>query len=228
MNRRHFLAAATIGCGALFIPGVAEARTLAISDVSVSPAQPPTNSTGFGVQRGVLSFRVVGNPPLTAANAWRGIESWGNGNGSGQYQCVDLIKRYAQKLEFPGFELPRRFNELPSLGNGVDAAERFAGRSDSGFRYVRTSGAALPRLGAVISVRGWPGVAEGHTGIVQRVSSSASAATVTLFDQNFPSAQWKTLEFTRAGNLWSGVLVNVSSSSGTTRNPVVGWADPTG
>lgn len=227
MQRRKLLAVAGAGLVVALTPGVAHARTIAISDVSVSPAQPPANSNQFGVLKGVLSFRVTGNPPLAASSPYRGIESWGNGDGSGRYQCVDLIRRYAQKLEFDGYQLPLRFDQLPSVGNGQDAAERFAGRSGGGFRFVRSPASALPRLGAVVSIRGWPALPEGHTGIVQRVSSSGTSAVVTLFDQNFPSAQWKTLEFTRANNLWSGVLVNTPQSGAVTRNAVTGWADPT-
>lgn len=226
MHRRSFVAIALAGAAstkAAFALG----RTIGITEVSVNPRQPRAGSNGFGREKGVMSFRVIARPPL-AGNQYKGIESWGNGDGSGIYQCVEIIRRYAQKLEFVGYEQSVQFKNLPSLGNGDQCARNFARKSEGAFRYVGGSSAALPKIGSVVSVAGWAAVPEGHVGIVQMAPQvSGDTATVTLFDQNFPSATWKTLTFSRANGVWAGNLRNTSSNGTATNAAVVGWADPT-
>lgn len=227
MDKRSFFVGATAaGLAALASP--AAAATIAITELSVSPSQPNSGADKLGALKGTLSFRVIANPKL-AGNQYKGLESWGNGDGSGQFQCVELIKRYAQKLEFKGYGAGVASKNLPSVGDGQDAARRFADNSSGTFVYTRKSGSRLPRLGAVLSIDGGTVIPGGHVGIVQMVStsSSGSRATVTLFDQNFPSSRWKTVDFTKSNGKWSGTMSNTKNGKTTYLN-VVGWSDPTG
>ncbi|WP_298855746.1 peptidoglycan-binding protein [uncultured Ruegeria sp.] len=172
----------------------------------------------YGQTKGTLGISFGGNNFT--------LESKSNSNGltegveSGEFQCVELVKRYATSV----LKIP-----VQSLGHGKDVARNLASHSPSRISYHENGTSKTPPLiGSVISIELPGGLnAYGHTGIVQAVSVSQSdptTFTVTLFDQNWPtnvSGVWKTVSFSQNQHgFWTGTMLNNGVPT-----PVVGWAN---
>jgi|GEM_PF-6463257 len=234
MTRRELLASSV---AVVSVQGRQPLPPIRIEDVTVShdPPRPQrsaraSDGTSYGQPRGTMSFRL---PNLPESQQWKGLEAYDNRGGQGQFQCPELIIRYASKLGFIGFsELPTS-PPSPKLGDGYQVARHFASRSDGRFSQVRNAFASLPRIGSVISVLPWsnayPG-SSGHVGIVFKVTScSTNRANVSIFDQNNELSTWKSIEFSRppydAGRPtlarnWTGVFTNRGLAS------AVEWTEP--
>lgn len=174
--------------------------------------------------KGTLYFRV------NSDTADRSLNTYGNGAEATarDRQCVELIKRYAAKLGFAGYGgslgSADNGNSLPSLGDGFQAASRFATASGGTFTYVANGASALPKAGAVLSIVEWiPG---GHVGIIcnhDPADAQDGSVNIKLFEQNMPIDTWKEITFTNRAGKWYGAMLN----RGVYRD-VVGWANPTG
>lgn len=185
---------------------------------------PTPNRNGVNQLKGTLNFRV------NADTADRTLNAYGNGTAgtAPERQCVELIKRYAAKLGFVGYSADLGpgddGNGLPSLGDGHQAARRFASASGRRFVYVANGAAALPKPGAVISIVEWiPG---GHVGIIcnhDPADAQDGTVNIKIVEQNMPINTWKEITFTRRNDRWHGAMLN----RGVYRD-VVGWANPTG
>jgi hypothetical protein len=185
---------------------------------------PTPGRNGINQHKGTLKFRV--NNDTTD----RTLNTYGNGTAatSSERQCVELIKRYAAKLGFVGYTAALgaadNGNNLPSLGDGYQAAGNFAGKSDGGFVYVANGSASLPKAGAVVSIAEFiPG---GHVGIIcnhDAPTSTTTTVSIKLFEQNMPIDTWKEIRFRKSGGKWFGQMSNKG-----TYYDVVGWANPTG
>jgi hypothetical protein len=220
MLRRTFLVAAA---SAIAWPSVGYCAT-SIRIWGLWARDPTPNRNGVNQLKGTLYFRV------NSDRADRSLNTYGNGSAatSPERQCVELIKRYAAKLGFPGYAAnlgsTDNGNSLPSLGDGYQVARRFATASDGGFAFVANGATALPKAGAVISIEEWiPG---GHVGIIcnhDAQEAQAGEIRIKIFEQNMPIDTWKEIRFTRRSGLWSGAMLN----NGVYRN-VIGWANPTG
>lgn len=137
-------------------------------------------------------------------------------------ECSALIARYAGLLGY----------SQNSIGNGWEAASKFAARSGNQFSYVKNGSAERPYDGGVISISGkdvngkpFPNYSDfaGHVGVVQKAvfRPGETTGTVTLFDQNWPSETWKTVDFVLKNGVWYGTM----RSNGRSIN-VEGWANP--
>ena len=174
------------------------------SDVLVTPTVVEQRHNVFGGIKGTFSYNIVRTPALSTKSR-RTLIAYGNGIGTtkGQFQCVELIKRFAQQLEFPA-----------ALGKG-DAnvtAQKFAEASGGGFSH-HWNGASdkFPRIGSVISFEPWSTL-PGHVGIVQWESSGIKdIGIVKLFDQNWPIGDWKTVEFKKINGYWHGSMLSNGS-----------------
>lgn len=185
---------------------------------------PTRNRNGVNQLKGTLHFRVNND------SVDRSLNAYGNGAAttSRDRQCVELIKRYAARLGFSGYSAELgagdNGNGLPSLGDGHEAARRFARASDRRFVYIANGSPELPKPGAVISIVEWiPG---GHVGIVcnhDPADARGGTVNIKIFEQNMPIDSWKEIRFTRRNDRWYGAMLN----RGVDRD-VVGWANPTG
>jgi hypothetical protein len=173
----------------------------------------------YSQPRGTLVLKNTDGKTLTLDSISNGDYQ---GTKSGEYQCTELIVRYAQSLGIAAVK------STANTGDGKDAAENFARLSSGAFSYVAGAGATtLPTVGSVISFSAWPGDSAGHVGIVQSIAQlSATQFVVTLFDQNLRGAAWKTVTFTKQGNVWQGTMI-IHNADGTSINvPADGWANP--
>lgn len=206
-----------------FVIGNTSPPNQTLQNVLISPSGPPL-ATAMGQPKGTIV--------VNAANGNRfELVSKSNGSAEGdpalaQFQCVELISRYAAGFGF----------SPNALGDGHRVAMSFAQRSNGQFNFVGNGTSGIPpKVGAVVSISATDSQGAafaggyGHVGIVQRVESIGNGSfRVTLFDQNWPtpSGQWKTLIFTAKEGKWSGVLTNTRRSGGVQTVSVVGWSNP--
>lgn len=190
--------------------------------ISVSSVSGPSNDgKGSGsTVKGTMTFTVNGSTTK------RYLNSYGKA-GPTSRECPELIKRYAYLIGIPVGTLGKgdNGNSLSSVGNGNQAAQKFASLPSSGFTYVANGSTALPKAGAVISIAGWTGNTPGHVGIAMpyaKPSSSATTVTISIFEQNMPISSWKTVTFTKSkSGTWTGQMRN-----GKNYPQTVGWANP--
>jgi hypothetical protein len=219
MNRRSIL----LGLTAALIPSTSLAQaTLRIWGLWAR--DPTPNRNGVNQLKGTLYFRVNNDTSDRSLNVYgNGLEATDPAR-----QCVELIKRYAAKLRFSGYTASLgsgdNGNSLPSLGDGHQAASRFASASGGGFRYVANGASSLPKPGAVISIVEFiPG---GHVGIIcnhDAADAADGAVNIKIVEQNMPIDSWKEIRFTQRSGRWYGAMLNRG-----TYYDVVGWANPTG
>lgn len=226
MRRRTFL-----GAMLLSFPtsNVAFAGTKGVRISNLWFDSPRSDSGGLNPLKGVLNFQVDNERTTRQVSAyWRGTQK-----ASPKRECPELIKRYAAALGFLGYSMANRgFNDdgnsLASLGaSGSGVAREFANKSKGGFVYVSNSAVELPKAGAVISIRGWSTVPDGHVGILgnhDAPGSKTKTVSIKLFDQNMPIKSWKTIDFARQKDgTWKGTMTNNG-----VQIDVVGWANPAG
>src|ERR1019366_6829349 len=160
----------------------------------------PATSLQYGDVKGTLYLQTNGKTiPLTSR--FNGIDE---GTLKGKYQCPELIKRYAQDLGIS------KVKTTTGIGDGKDAARNLATLSDGKFTYISAGSSSVPpTYGSVVSFNAWAGDPAGHVGIVQKVTPiNATTTKMTLFDQNFPGNNWKTVTFTKQGDVWNGTMPN--------------------
>ena len=196
---------------------IAEGRWLWLSSKSASPVQGASGKT-----RGQITVASSGGRSFVLTSYSNDTEGWTNT----VYQCPELIVRYSSALGFGS----------GALGNGHEVAKNFASRSGGQFTFQRNGQSSeRPFEGAVISISGTdtqgrsfppPEGQYGHVGIVQTARFDLNAGTVTLFDQNWPSAAWKTIGFERRNGLWYGTMPNNPSGGPSQLVDVAGWANP--
>jgi|GEM_PF-6704165 len=179
-----------------------------------------TGNLASGEIKGTLAILVAGQRIELTSKSNGASE----GTVNGEFQCVSLIKDYANKVS--GLALSTK------LGYGLDVAGNLARAAPSKFTYeVAKNSSFAPTVGSVISMNGVSGSeldGVGHVGIVQSEPSAEQLASgkfdVTLFDQNWPtsvSGAWKTVTFIRAPDgTWSGYML-----SNEKEMPVTGWAN---
>lgn len=213
---------------ALLVPSVAYAALAALLPIGIATfsAPPPTaGRNGLNAVKGTATYRLYGQTTT------KSLIAYGNGDGTGVRQCVELVKRYATGLGFPNFVGKINSSNIstgPALGNGYQVAGNFAYESKGSFVFIANGATTLPKPGAVLSISTWNSAAGayGHVGIVinyTQPSSTATSATIQLFEQNMPIDSWKTVTFTKSSGRWYGTMRN------TTFYPsVVGWANPAG
>lgn len=220
MLRRTFLAGVTVA--ALWPSAAFSSGPIRIWGLWARDPIPGRN--GVNQLKGTLHYRVNSDSTDRALNAY------GNGldGSSSQRQCVELIKRYAAQLGFSGYGGSLGSNDngnaLPSVGDGYQAAQRFANASSGAFTFVANGASDLPKPGAVISIEQFiPG---GHVGIVcnhDAAEAQSGALRIKIVEQNMPIDTWKEIRFSRTNGRWYGVMPNRG------REPaVIGWANPTG
>lgn len=222
MNRRTFLLSGIAAVAALPATAVAGAP-MRISGVWFRGPYP--NSNGLNQLKGTLYFR------LNNDRSDRALNTYGAGTSTNtSRQCVELIKRYAAKLGFTGYSASLgsgdNGNGLPSVGDGHQAAARFATASNGGFTFVSNGSSTLPKPGAVLSIVPWTGVSGGHVGILCNFdppSSRTEVFYVKLFDQNMPIDQWKDIRFRKNAGRWYAEMLNNNIYRSAT-----GWANPAG
>lgn len=131
-------------------------------------------------------------------DAYYGVEAYSHGqeseprrnDGSGRYQCTELIHRYLREVH----HVPSRLGL--GLGNGVDLAEGvanhwgafnwtggLAGDRQITLRYY-PAGESLcrPMVGAIVSFR--MGDGPGHVAIIRALREENGALIATLFEQH--------------------------------------------
>ena len=131
-------------------------------------------------------------------DAYYGVEAYSHGqeseprrnDGSGRYQCTELIHRYLRDVH----RVPSRLGL--GLGNGVDLAEGVAtrwgasnwsggpaGETPITLRYY-PAGESLcrPMVGAIVSFR--MGDGPGHVAIIRALREENGALIATLFEQH--------------------------------------------
>jgi hypothetical protein len=151
----------------------------------------------------------------------------GRGDGSGRYQCTELVHRYLRDL----YGVPSRIGL--GLGNGVDlasgVARHWGGRSWTGgvngaapitLRYYANGVARCrPMVGSIVSIaipRRGGARGEGHVAIIRSMSEKEGALTGVMFEQHGGASyepehmvQPGTVRFERdAAGVWRGVYSN--------------------
>ncbi|GAM99646.1 hypothetical protein U91I_03301 [alpha proteobacterium U9-1i] len=156
-------------------------------------------------------------------------------DGSGRYQCTELIHRYLREVH----HVPSRLGL--GLGNGVDLAEgvasRWGGQAWSGgltgetpisLRYYE-AGVSIcrPTIGAIVSFS--MGRGPGHVAIIRALHEENGALIATLFEQH-GGGSYQPDEMVRAGHVrfvrdengaWNGIYT--TDWGGT--YPVKGWTN---
>jgi surface antigen len=196
---------------------VSAGRWLWLSGKSATPV-----TAGSGGVRGQIAIATAQGRTLNLISYSNDTEGWTNT----VYQCPELIVRYSAALGFGG----------GALGNGHQVARNFASRSGGQFTFQRNGQSSEPPYeGAVISISGTdtlgrsfppPDGQYGHVGIVQNARFDGNNGTVVLFDQNWPSASWKTISFERRNGAWFGTMTNNPRNGAGQLVDVVGWANP--
>lgn len=191
--------------------------TMSITSVSISGALPYNARSDH--LKGTMSFRLNG--------AQKNLNAYNNATTSSVRQCVELIRRYAATLGFAGYAgnvgTGDDASKLPSVGNGIDAAKKFATASGGKFIFVGNDTTALPKPGAVMSTP-LSTLSAGHTAIFGSYSNPGSATSVTIpvFEQNIPVNSFRSVVFTKQRNgVWHGTYYNEGVN-----NALVGWANP--
>jgi hypothetical protein len=187
---------------------------------SSSAAPVAANATNAGAVKGTIDLQTADGKTVK-------LQSFSNGKDegtlNGKYQCTDLVVRYAQDLKLSNIK------STADIGNGKDAAKNLASLSGGKFNYVDSNaGSTLPTAGSVVSFDGWKSDPAGHVGVVQKVTQvSPTQYQMTLFDQNWPGSQWKTVTFNKQGDTWKGSMTNQPDPNKPAMQvSVSGWANP--
>jgi len=198
-------------------------KPTASSFATSTPKQFDNSDNSVGTVAGTLIFHTKTGARL-ALNSFNSGTKYGKTDSN--YQCVELIHRYLSTLGL---------DSAHPLGDGRSTAQNAAMLNPNVFQFVSngmTKIDALPREGAILSINSIYGKSgqieeEGHVGIVSQAGFSSNdpqTYRVTLFDQNWPSREWKTIEFTNNNGSWNGYMKDQNAVG--ERIDVVGWANP--
>lgn len=219
VRRFHPLRIAAVLLSGIILTGAATVALPSMKITNVSIGSVTKDDARNKHLKGTMTFKVNG--------ASKSLNAYHNLILPYARDCTELVMRYAATLGFAGYAGKVGANDdsskLGRLGNGYEAAKKFAAASGGTFTYVTDYAAALPKPGAVLSTT-LTTEPLGHVMIVgdHGDPGKATSISISVFEQNIPVDYFRTVVFTKQKNgTWHGTYYNKNVN-----NPIVGWANP--